>query len=149
PPAALGTDTGVVTLCTKEFAMSDRGDHRIKPVEDTMREGNADHEGEFAPRDKKRGSNAVGVKGMMLVKVIVLLAGMTIALGYLAGRTRAQRSDDRGRNQREGGFDSQISGNAQRMMEEGKRIFRFDTFGDEVFWTDTLKLHRASEGAKL
>jgi mono/diheme cytochrome c family protein len=35
------------------------------------------------------------------------------------------------------------------MMEEGRRIFRFDTFGDEVFWTDTLKLHRAIEGAKL
>ncbi|MDQ3920249.1 MAG: hypothetical protein M3348_17435 [Acidobacteriota bacterium] len=51
--------------------------------------------------------------------------------------------------QRGDAFDSQISGNAQRMMEEGRRIFRFDTFGDEVFWTDTLKLHRAVEGAKL
>lgn len=24
---------------------------------------------------------------------------------------------------------------------EGQRIFRFDTYGDEVFWTDTLRLH--------
>lgn len=24
---------------------------------------------------------------------------------------------------------------------DGKRIFRFDTFGDEQFWTDTLKMH--------
>jgi hypothetical protein len=25
------------------------------------------------------------------------------------------------------------------LVAEGKRIFRFDTFGDEVFWTDTLR----------
>ena len=34
-------------------------------------------------------------------------------------------------------------------MEQGKEIFRFDTFGDEAFWTDKLKLHQAIEGAKL
>ena len=28
------------------------------------------------------------------------------------------------------------------LVREGKAIFRFDTFGDETFWTDTLKLHR-------
>jgi len=26
-------------------------------------------------------------------------------------------------------------------IAEGRRIFRFDTFGDEQFWTDTLRLH--------
>ena len=26
-------------------------------------------------------------------------------------------------------------------VEEGKRIFRFDTFGDEAFWSDTLRMH--------
>jgi mono/diheme cytochrome c family protein len=26
-------------------------------------------------------------------------------------------------------------------IEEGKQIFRFDTFGDEAFWTDTLRMH--------
>jgi hypothetical protein len=25
----------------------------------------------------------------------------------------------------------------------GKDIFRFDTFGNETFWTDTLRLHEA------
>ncbi|WKW13392.1 hypothetical protein Strain138_002711 [Pseudogemmatithrix spongiicola] len=25
-----------------------------------------------------------------------------------------------------------------RLIEEGKRIFRYDTFGDEQFWTDAL-----------
>ncbi len=28
---------------------------------------------------------------------------------------------------------------------EGQRIFRFDTFGDEQFWTDTLRLHEIVE----
>jgi hypothetical protein len=32
-------------------------------------------------------------------------------------------------------------------FEEGRRIFRFDTFGDEAFWEDTLKLHQAIQGA--
>jgi mono/diheme cytochrome c family protein len=32
---------------------------------------------------------------------------------------------------------------------EGQRIFRFDTFGDEAFWTDTLRMHEVIEGAGL
>ena len=27
------------------------------------------------------------------------------------------------------------------LIAEGKTIFRFDTFGDETFWTDTLRMH--------
>ena len=36
-----------------------------------------------------------------------------------------------------------ISHNAQQMFAEGKQTFRFDTFGSEAFWGDTLKLHEA------
>jgi hypothetical protein len=39
--------------------------------------------------------------------------------------------------------------NAIQKVEQGQQIFRFDTFGDEAFWGDTLKLHQAIEGAKL
>src|SRR5262249_33720896 len=46
-------------------------------------------------------------------------------------------------------FDSTITQNAQRMIEEGRKIFRFDTFGDEAFWGDQLKLHQAIVGQKL
>lgn len=28
----------------------------------------------------------------------------------------------------------------------GREIFRFDTFGDEVFWTDTLRMHEVIQG---
>jgi hypothetical protein len=37
--------------------------------------------------------------------------------------------------------------NAERMLEEGVETFRFDTFGDEEFWGDTLGLHEAIQGA--
>lgn len=30
---------------------------------------------------------------------------------------------------------------AAAMVQEGRRIFRFDTFGDEAFWTGVLRLH--------
>jgi hypothetical protein len=46
-------------------------------------------------------------------------------------------------------FDGVIRENAQRMIEQGRQIFRFDTFGSEAFWGDTLKLHQAIAGAKL
>jgi hypothetical protein len=39
--------------------------------------------------------------------------------------------------------------NAVQKVENGEQVFRFDTFGDETFWGDTLKLHQAIEGAKL
>ncbi|MCI0417426.1 hypothetical protein L0222_32070 [bacterium] len=42
-----------------------------------------------------------------------------------------------------------IQKNAERMIEDGKQTFRFDTFGDEAFWGDTLKLHQAIAGEKL
>jgi hypothetical protein len=46
-------------------------------------------------------------------------------------------------------FDEVIRRNSDRMLEEGRRIFRFDTFGDESFWGGTLQLHKAIEGAKF
>ena len=40
-------------------------------------------------------------------------------------------------------FDVAISRHAKDLLQDGRRIFRFDTFGDEVFWGDTLRLHEA------
>src|SRR5664280_515007 len=39
--------------------------------------------------------------------------------------------------------------NAARMIGEGRQIFRFDTYGDEAFWGDTLLLHQAIEGTNF
>jgi hypothetical protein len=90
---------------------------------------------EDAPRNGKR---------MLLFKVLVLLACMSIAPAYLAVRSHAERSAEQGRK-----FDRQVNENPEQLVEEGKQIFRFDTFGDEAFWGDTLKLHRAIEGEKF
>jgi hypothetical protein len=46
-------------------------------------------------------------------------------------------------------IDSLNSQFSQATIEEGRQTFRFDTFGDEAFWGDTLQLHKAIEGAKL
>ncbi len=42
-----------------------------------------------------------------------------------------------------------VDDKSAQMVEEGKKIFRFDTFGDQVFWGDTLKIHKAIAGSKL
>src|SRR5262245_24722292 len=44
--------------------------------------------------------------------------------------------------------DRVIDQHAQHMIEEGRRIFRYDTFGSEAFWGDALHLHKAIAGAK-
>jgi hypothetical protein len=46
-------------------------------------------------------------------------------------------------------MDSAVTDNARRMLEEGRRVFRYETFGDEAYWGETLKLHRAIAGSKL
>jgi len=35
-----------------------------------------------------------------------------------------------------------------KLYKQGKRVFRFDTFGDEKFWSGALQLEKAIEGAK-
>ena len=39
--------------------------------------------------------------------------------------------------------------NALQLVDEGKQTFRFDTFGDEAFWGDTLKLHQTIAGSRF
>ena len=34
---------------------------------------------------------------------------------------------------------------APALVAEGQRVFRFETFGDEQLWTDTLRLHEVVE----
>ena len=86
---------------------------------------------------------------MMLIKIMMLAAFLTIALGYVVSRSEAQDAAVQNGGQKEQGFDRQISENARVMMDQGKQIFRYDTFGDEVYWSDKLKLHHAIQGTKF
>lgn len=42
-----------------------------------------------------------------------------------------------------------IAGNATTQVAQGRHVFRFETFGDQAFWGDTLHLHQAIEGSKF
>ena len=57
---------------------------------------------------------------------------------------KAMQKEEKLRN-----FDAQIIANANELLEEGRNTFRFDTFGDEVFWGGALQLHQAIKGADL
>jgi hypothetical protein len=46
------------------------------------------------------------------------------------------------------GADAENARYAQTMLEEGKKTFRYDTFGSEAFWGDALQLHKAIAGEK-
>ncbi len=98
------------------------------------------------PRATGNLSLSAGTLTANLRRVIVLLLLITVAVVYQNQRSEAQR--DAGTPQKTS-FDNRIDSNAQQMLDEGRRIFRYDTFGDEVYWTDKLKLHRAIEGQKL
>jgi hypothetical protein len=50
-------------------------------------------------------------------------------------------SDER----REAPFDRVIAEHVRTQVEDGRHIFRFDTFGDEDFWGGVLRLHEAIE----
>ena len=46
-------------------------------------------------------------------------------------------------------FGTSIARHADALLDEGRRTFRHDTFGDEEFWGGRLRLHEAIAGEKL
>ncbi|HXA20707.1 MAG TPA: hypothetical protein VNW90_00310 [Acetobacteraceae bacterium] len=68
--------------------------------------------------------------------IVASLGGATLFGGFIAfAAPPAQK-----------GFDEEIVRHAQTMLEEGKKTFRYDTFGSEAFWGDALQLHKAIAG---
>src|SRR5688572_10740352 len=57
-------------------------------------------------------------------------------------RRYAENSEQRANRDRQGNNDD----DAER-VDEGREIFRFDTFGDEQQWTDRLRMHEVIESA--
>jgi hypothetical protein len=47
------------------------------------------------------------------------------------------------------GFDKIIEQNSRVLFDQGRSTFRYDTFGDEAYWGDTLHLHDAIKGENL
>lgn len=71
---------------------------------------------------------------------------VTVALVFIAAMIAISRSVSVGA---ESTKRNSVIENAAQKVQQGEQIFRSDTFGDEAFWGDTLKLHLAIEGAKL
>jgi len=65
--------------------------------------------------------------------------GLAAADSQAALASAHGRPDDRGRP-------DPVVRDAAAMVQEGRRIFRYDTFGDEVFWTGALRLHEPLSG---
>ena len=79
---------------------------------------------------------------MRLTTVVAVFVCAIVALSQSDAESRAE--DKPGKT-----FDAAIDRHANRMLEEGRQIFRYDTFGDEGFWGGTLKLHQAIEGERF
>lgn len=45
-------------------------------------------------------------------------------------------------------WEDKVSRNSKQLHDEGKKIFRWDSFGSEAFWGDQLQLHQAILGEK-
>src|SRR5262249_17822246 len=94
-----------------------------------------------------------------VIGVSIVALGMLVGFGAGVGKPEsAQAQDSQGRDdQRErdreerlkrlSRSDRQIVASAADMVERGRQIVRFDTFGDEAFFGGALQLHRAIAGA--
>jgi hypothetical protein len=63
----------------------------------------------------------------------------------------AAGQDDNAQDQphQDGRGDDAVEDGALAKLRDGRRIFRYDTFGDQAFWGGTLRLHQAIAGADL
>src|SRR5215471_14866513 len=66
----------------------------------------------------------------------VVVASVILVLGLMLPGVRSQSTNQ-----------DLTANNAAQLVTQGRQIFRFDTFGDQAFWGDTLKLHHAIEGS--
>jgi hypothetical protein len=82
---------------------------------------------------------ALGRLAVIALGGLVLYIGFVIVNGTRSGLSAGPSADP----------DEESGKAARQLFEQGRQIFRFDTFGDEAFWGDALQLHRAIEGAAL
>jgi hypothetical protein len=80
----------------------------------------------------------LGRLAFIAVGGLVLYVGLVIVNGTMSAVSAGPNADPDQANQRA----------AQQLFERGRKIFRFDTFGDQAFWGDALQLHRAIAGAR-
>ena len=70
------------------------------------------------------------------IPVVLVAAATMVLLAALGESGREDHSHSR----------NNAEENAKRMIDEGRHVFRYDTFGDEAFWTDQLHIQQAVSG---
>ena len=78
-----------------------------------------------------------------------LIVAVSMAAVWTAAFVAPRAAGDDRETRGERTFDDAIRDHSRDLFAAGRRAFRFDTFGDEHFWGDTLKLHQAIEGARF
>ena len=76
----------------------------------------------------------------------------TATFDNVIGEANAANADDKPGACESQSVDAPGQGCAKALVglfEQGKDIFRFDTFGDQDYWGGMLQLHKAIEGAAL
>ncbi|MHB9131654.1 MAG: hypothetical protein ACYDBB_11270 [Armatimonadota bacterium] len=81
---------------------------------------------------------------LVLLMLVSLLFGLLVISSLLFAQGGAPRDKISGDT-----YEQAVRLNQRQSFENGRRIFRFDTFGDEAFWGDTVKLHQAIQGEKF
>lgn len=88
------------------------------------------------------------MKSLKIVVGFVVFTGLAIgAYQWIEIQRASAQTQDKGALR--SGFDAVVQNRSERMMKEGQQIFRFETFDDQTFWGDALRLHQAIEGAKF
>jgi hypothetical protein len=88
------------------------------------------------------------MKGTSYVIALVVLVALSDAC---TTKPQGVETDPAARSQRAPGksFDDRIEDYAKETFREGRKIFRYDTFGSEEFWGGKLRLHEAVVGERL
>ena len=81
--------------------------------------------------------------------VVALCMATVWTAAFVAPHAQTATASRHGNDHDDHGFDRAIAANALDLFARGRETFRFDTFADEHFWGDTLKLHEAIEGARF
>jgi hypothetical protein len=80
---------------------------------------------------------------------ITLLAGFAAGTLFSNHDSALGKSSQAAQNRMLKSVNDAVYANAGNMLKEGRQTFGYDTFGDEAFWGDTLKLHEAIEELTL
>jgi len=83
-------------------------------------------------------------------QLLFILSGITLVITsvFFQCSTHEKKREAQDNSGNPDAWNSSINDNAKDMMDKGKAIFRFETFGDEVFWTDKLQIQKAIADSK-